>query len=530
MRLEYHLNMTLKEIQNAVIQHLGSDPTGVAGRIYYNSGDGTVRYYNTAWRSLLHSGSTNILPIGALTSTASPRLFGRHTAGAGAGEEVSLAADLEFSGNLLRVKALTGDVTKAAGATTLEIANDAVTFAKMQNIGSGTILGRSTAGAGDPEALLPSLVKYMMAPETPGRDWAMGNYKITGLADGDAATDAVTLGQLNAVVEGRAWKDPVDAMSLSADTDLSAHTYSAGAGTLTANANGAFPTIDDVAPVAGNDYLILGFVGAAYKVGIYRLTTLGSAGAPWVLTRRADANAPSELVDATVLITRGTQRKGDVYTQLNVITNFTTDAQSWVKTGEGNATYTADGSTLELVGTEFRIKDAGVNLTGAKVTGTLPVASGGTGRTTLTAYAVLVGGTTTTNPVQQIGNSATVGMPLTGTGASTSPTFSALPLGTSGVVSGALPVANGGTGATTPAAARTNIGAVGKAVQLVGNGSATSFNVATPNGATDLAVTVWDVASKEAVYPDISDDGLGAVTVTFGVAPTTNQYRVVVIG
>ena len=37
--------------------------------------------------------------------------------------------------------------------TTNSIQNDAVTFAKMQNIATGTILGRSTAGTGDVEAL-----------------------------------------------------------------------------------------------------------------------------------------------------------------------------------------------------------------------------------------------------------------------------------------------------------------------------------------------------------------------------------------
>lgn len=44
----------------------------------------------------------------------------------------------------------TGDVT---GSTALTIANDAVTFAKMQNISTATVIGRTTAGSGDPEAV-----------------------------------------------------------------------------------------------------------------------------------------------------------------------------------------------------------------------------------------------------------------------------------------------------------------------------------------------------------------------------------------
>ena len=42
----------------------------------------------------------------------------------------------------------TGDVT---GSTALTIANDAVTFAKMQNINTAKVIGRTTAGTGNPE-------------------------------------------------------------------------------------------------------------------------------------------------------------------------------------------------------------------------------------------------------------------------------------------------------------------------------------------------------------------------------------------
>lgn len=55
---------------------------------------------------------------------------------------------------LLSRAALTGDVTASAGSNTLTIANDAVTYAKMQNVSAtDKILGRSTAGAGDVEEI-----------------------------------------------------------------------------------------------------------------------------------------------------------------------------------------------------------------------------------------------------------------------------------------------------------------------------------------------------------------------------------------
>jgi len=55
---------------------------------------------------------------------------------------------------LLQRAALTGDVTAAAGSNATTIANDAVTYAKIQNVSAtDKVLGRSTAGSGDVEEI-----------------------------------------------------------------------------------------------------------------------------------------------------------------------------------------------------------------------------------------------------------------------------------------------------------------------------------------------------------------------------------------
>lgn len=59
------------------------------------------------------------------------------------------------------------------------------------------------------------------------------------------------------------------------------------------------------------------------------------------------------------------------------------------------------------------------------VTGTLPVANGGTGMTSATAYAVLCGGTTSTAAHQSIASVGTAGQVLTSNGAGALPTFQA---------------------------------------------------------------------------------------------------------
>ena len=48
-----NINLNNNEIQNVIIQRLGSDPTGIEGKIIYNNGSKTIKYYNgTDWVEL----------------------------------------------------------------------------------------------------------------------------------------------------------------------------------------------------------------------------------------------------------------------------------------------------------------------------------------------------------------------------------------------------------------------------------------------------------------------------------------------
>lgn len=98
------------------------------------------------------------------TSMATNKLIGRATAGTGVMEEITLGTNLSFTGTTLNAAGGAsdglgpdgdkGDVTVGGTGTTLTIDNDAVSYAKMQNVSAASkLLGRGDSGAGDPQEI-----------------------------------------------------------------------------------------------------------------------------------------------------------------------------------------------------------------------------------------------------------------------------------------------------------------------------------------------------------------------------------------
>lgn len=112
--------------------------------------DITVSSGGTVWTV-----DAGAITLSKMANLATDRLICRDTAGTGVPEACTVGGGLEFTGTVgLQTSAFTGDVTKPAGSSVQTIANDAVTYAKLQNISiTQRVLGRNTAGAGDPEEL-----------------------------------------------------------------------------------------------------------------------------------------------------------------------------------------------------------------------------------------------------------------------------------------------------------------------------------------------------------------------------------------
>ena len=80
------------------------------------------------------------------------------------------------------------------------------------------------------------------------------------------------------------------------------------------------------------------------------------------------------------------------------------------------------------------------------------------------------------------------------------------------------------------ATARLALGATAKYAVSIGNGSLTTINVNHGLNTTDYAISIYEVATGNKVETDSTTVDANNISVIFSVAPTTNQYRVVIIG
>jgi len=195
--------------------------------------------------------------------------------------------------------------------------------------------------------------------------------------------------------------------------DLSA-TYANGAGTLTANANGAI-SIDGVS-LSLNDRVLVKDQSDAVENGFYKVTTVGSGSAAFVLTRTPDANEASEITGgAFTFVEEGTANadNGYVATHNGTPTLGTDDITFDQFSGAGQISagngLTKTGNTIDAVGTANRISVSanaidiastyvgqntittlGTIATGTWNADTIGVAYGGTGITSAAKGSVLI--------------------------------------------------------------------------------------------------------------------------------------------
>jgi hypothetical protein len=319
-----------------------------------------------------------------------------------------------------------------------------------------------------------------------------GNIKV---ATPTEAAHAATKGYVDAARQGLDVKQSVRAAT-TASVNLS-------------SALEAGDIIDGVTLVAGDRVLVKN-QGTASANGIYVVESSGAA------VRASDANGTAD----TGTVSGGTftfVEEGTLYADTGWVVSSNgaiaigTDAMDWVQfSGAGTIVagdgLTKDGSTLYVNDDNTTIYIDGSNNLGVK-------------------------------------SSSVQYQTLLSNGSSTTAAWGRLPLSSSAAVEGQLPIANGGTSASTESGARTALAAGGtqggavqgpsltrKVVMGLGNGVATSFVVQHGFNTREVMVQVYDTATYDTVITDTVRTDADNVTISFSTAPGSNDYTAVVIG
>ena len=486
------LDLNKNELQNAVIQNLGTAPsTPVAGQIYYNTNDNELYFYNgSAWESTqaesevlygtfaarpaagtagrlyyatdyqilyFDDGSTwsQVSNFGSVTSQTS---YGQ-SSGNGSSNNYARADHTHGTpsltnnaGSNLSVggSASVGTGTAPArddhthGMPSFGSVTPQTTFGANSADGSSTSIARADHTHGTPthDNAAHSAIN-LSALAAPAANVSWNNYKITSLMDPTSAQDAATKAYVDSVAEGLNIHAPVQAGTTASLASLTGGTVTYDNGTAgvgaTLTLQNALTTLDTTYTVQTGDRIMVKNEATAANNGIYTINS-----AKTVLTRATDADTPTEL------------NGGDFF-------------------------FVQNGQTLD--GTGWVIIDAVTTIGSTAVT-----------------FAQFSGAGTYTegNGIDITGNVISA---VAGTG---------------------ITVTSGGINIDTATV-------VTKYAANVGDGTNTSYVISHNLGTRDVIVSVYTNSGQYAeVVCDVEHTSTTAITLLFSVAPTSNQYRVVV--
>ena len=556
------LNLNRNELQNARIQNLGTDPSGaVTGQVYYNNVSNEMRIYNgTEWEAIGLNGVTasaaeiNILDGALLTTTELNILAGATVTTAELNILDGATLDVNELNVLDGITATTAELNTLDGITatvnelnildgaTLDVNElnvlDGMTASTSElNILDGATISTSELNAlsgitGNVQAQLndkapinnPVFTGTVTVPTSIVFEGSTPDENETTLTVADPSTDrTITLPNASGTVilDGNTVNDltaPTASFDMNgqkiinvgtptADTDAANKAYvdaarsgldvkqSVRLSSTSSDGNvdltGSTPTtsLDSVA-LADGDRVLLKNQSDAAENGIYVFASSGST-----YTRAADADQPSELNGGTFFFVEEGTENGDagfVLTSDNPLTIGTDDLIFTQFSGTGQITagagLTKTGNTLDVGGTADR---STVNAD------TVDIASTYVGQNSI----------------------ITVGSISTGTWEATD-----------------VAVAHGGTGASTAADARANLGATTKYTaantELVPSSGSVTWTVTHNLGIRTVVVQVYDLSTYESVEVYVERTDTNTVTLEWNAAATVtaNSYQVVIVG
>jgi hypothetical protein len=523
-----NLNLNKNELQNAVIQNLATAPASpVKGQVYFDTVANSLQVYNgTIWEASALSGVTadaaelNILDGATLSTTELNYVDGVTSAIQTQIDTKAPSANASFTGTF---SAPSGTITSAMIADGTIVDGDISSSAAIADSKLGTI---STAGKVSNSATTATATagnSTIVARDGSG-NFAAGT--ITAALSGNAST-ATTLAtpraiELSGDVTGTANFDGSAAINITATiaansvalgTDTTGNYVAslvAGTGVTLTNgtaAEGGTPTIaigqavGTTSDVTFNDLIVSGNLtvsGTTTTVNTAQILLEDNI----ITLNSGEVGTPS--ANAGIEIERGTSA--------NTVLRWNETTDKWETTNDGTNYYaivTTETSAAQVTAASIISAAGGDGTAGQAIT------TNGAGVLDFTTIV----GTTEASIISAVGADGAAGAVLSTNGAGDLSFVTSVPL------------ANGGTGATTAAGARTNLGATTKVSASVGNGSATSIVVTHNLNTRDLQVQLFEVASPYAqVFTDVELTSVDTLTLSFSVAPTASQYRVVIVG
>ena len=488
------IDLNKNELQNAVIQNLGTAPaTPSAGQIYFNTGDGELYYYNgSGWVSVLNeseviSGTFAARPVagvaGRLFFATDQQImyFDNGTTWAQVSDFGSVTAQTTYGATSGNGSANTYSRSDHTHGT------PSLTNATPQGLsvgGSGAV-GTGTAPAREDHAHgMPSFGNVVTETSFGA---ASANGTSTSIARADHAHGTPT--------HDNAAHSAINLSALAvplADINLNNNKITNVATPLNSTDAANKQYVDDVAQG-------LNIHAASYAATTANLTATydnGTSGVGATLTNSGtqaafSTDGLSPALNARILVKDQTNTfENGIYVlstvgdgSTNWVLTRATDFDTAVEIAGGDFTFVDFGSTLANTGW--------VNIDDVTTVGTDPV-----------VFQQFSGAGTYT---------ASDGVLLTGNN------FTGVV-----VASGGLTVGASGFALDTAIAVR-------KYAADVGDGAATSYTITHSLNTKDVIVSVYDNSSPYAeVVCDVQHTSTSAITLLFSVAPTSNQYRVVV--
>ena len=264
----------------------------------------------------------------------------------------------------------------------------------------------------------------------------------------------------------------------------------AGVGaTLTNSGTQAALVIDGITLSVNDRVLIYTQTNAAHN-GVYTVTDVGSGSTNWVLTRATDADSFGE----------GSNLSLDQGSYFFVTSGNTGAGESYVCTTVGTITFgTTAINFTQFSATKEYLAGTGLTLTNA----TFSITNTGTAGTYGSASTVPV---LTTNAQGQV----------------TGVTNTAIAISASSITSGVLPIANGGTGASDAAAARTALGAGD--VSLTGTQTLTNKTLTDPAIIGTILEDIFTITDGAAFEIDPSNGSIQLITLGASRTPKATNF------